>query len=135
MALGSTQPLEMSTRNLPGGKGSWVRKAGNLTAICEPIVSQPCGPSRPVKGIASRYLMRVVACVVNSFHVFNGNRAFMTVLRRPRHWSLSTCPHSILCLRYAADIFTLSFRTTKYYILIYGVRIANPDHPIRLHFI
>jgi hypothetical protein len=35
MALGSTQPLrEMSTRNLPGGKGP-ARKADNLTAICE----------------------------------------------------------------------------------------------------
>jgi hypothetical protein len=39
MALGSTQPLtEMSTRNLPGGKGQPVRGADNLTAICEPIV-------------------------------------------------------------------------------------------------
>jgi hypothetical protein len=37
MALGSTQPLrEMSTRNLPGGKGRAARKADNLTAICEP---------------------------------------------------------------------------------------------------
>jgi hypothetical protein len=39
MALGSTQSLtEMSTRNLPGGKGSPARKADNLTAICEPTV-------------------------------------------------------------------------------------------------
>jgi hypothetical protein len=39
LALGSTQPLtEMSTRNLPGGKGRPARKADNLTAICEPIV-------------------------------------------------------------------------------------------------
>jgi hypothetical protein len=39
MALGSTQPLtEMSTRNLPGGKGQPARKADNLTIICEPIV-------------------------------------------------------------------------------------------------
>jgi hypothetical protein len=38
-ALGSTQPLtEMSTRKLPGDKGRPVRKAENLTAICEPIV-------------------------------------------------------------------------------------------------
>jgi hypothetical protein len=37
MALGSTQPLtEMSTRNLPGGKGLPARKADSLTAICEP---------------------------------------------------------------------------------------------------
>jgi hypothetical protein len=39
MALGLTQPLtEMSTRNLPGGKGRPERKPDNLTAICEPIV-------------------------------------------------------------------------------------------------
>jgi hypothetical protein len=39
MALGLTQPLtEMSTRNIPGGEGRTVRKADNLTAICEPIV-------------------------------------------------------------------------------------------------
>jgi hypothetical protein len=38
MALGSTQPLtEMSTRNLPGGKGRPARKA-DLTAICKLIV-------------------------------------------------------------------------------------------------
>jgi hypothetical protein len=38
VALGSTQPLtEMSTRNLPEGKGRPARKA-DLTAICEPIV-------------------------------------------------------------------------------------------------
>jgi hypothetical protein len=36
MDLRSTQPLtEMSTRNLPGGKGRLARKADNLTAICE----------------------------------------------------------------------------------------------------
>jgi hypothetical protein len=39
MALGLTQPLtEMSTRDLPGGKGLPARKADNLTAICEPTV-------------------------------------------------------------------------------------------------
>jgi hypothetical protein len=39
MALGSIQPLtEMSTRNLPGGKGRPARKADNLTAICEPTL-------------------------------------------------------------------------------------------------
>jgi hypothetical protein len=39
MALGPTQPLtEMSTRNLPGGKGRQAHKADNLTAICEPTV-------------------------------------------------------------------------------------------------
>jgi hypothetical protein len=39
MAQGSTQPLtEMSTSNLPGGKGRPARKADNFTAICEPTV-------------------------------------------------------------------------------------------------
>jgi hypothetical protein len=39
MALGSTQPLtEMSTRNLPEGKGRPAHKDDNFTAICEPIV-------------------------------------------------------------------------------------------------
>jgi hypothetical protein len=36
MALGLTQPLtEMSTTNLPGGKGQTARKADNFAAICE----------------------------------------------------------------------------------------------------
>jgi hypothetical protein len=39
LALGSTQPLtEMSTRNLPGGKGQLAHKTENLTAICEATV-------------------------------------------------------------------------------------------------
>jgi hypothetical protein len=39
MALGSIQSLtEMSTRDLPGGKGRPARKADNLTAICELIL-------------------------------------------------------------------------------------------------
>jgi hypothetical protein len=39
MALRLTQHLtEMSTRNLPAVKERPMRKADNLTAICEPIV-------------------------------------------------------------------------------------------------
>jgi hypothetical protein len=46
MALGSTQPVtEMSTRNLPGGKGRLVC-GGDVTAICEPTVEN-VGASMP----------------------------------------------------------------------------------------
>jgi hypothetical protein len=46
MALGSTQPLtEMSTRNLPGGKGAAGAQG-----------SQPYGPSRPGTGIALPFI-------------------------------------------------------------------------------
>jgi hypothetical protein len=47
MALGSTQPLtEMSTRNLPGRKERPVRKADNLTAICETSLYKIWRPRR-----------------------------------------------------------------------------------------
>jgi hypothetical protein len=39
MALVFTQSvIEMSIRNLPGGKARLARKADNLTSFCEPII-------------------------------------------------------------------------------------------------
>jgi hypothetical protein len=46
MALGSTQPLiEMSTRNLPGGKGRSARKVDKFNAICEPTLVNAGAPT------------------------------------------------------------------------------------------
>jgi hypothetical protein len=47
MALGLTQPLtEMSTSNLPGGKGQTAHKADNLTAMSH----NPMGPHSLLQG-------------------------------------------------------------------------------------
>jgi hypothetical protein len=47
MGLESTQPItEMSTKNLPGGKGWLECKADDITAICDPIVGKMWEPRR-----------------------------------------------------------------------------------------
>jgi hypothetical protein len=64
MALGSTQPLtEMSTGNLPGGKGRPALKA-DLTAICEQIFYKMWEPRRLTALWAS------TACYRDSFTFF-----------------------------------------------------------------
>jgi hypothetical protein len=60
MAMGSTQPLtEMSTRNLPGGKGRPVSKADNLTTISEPIFLENVGGSTSHNPIGLHGLIQV----------------------------------------------------------------------------
>jgi hypothetical protein len=63
--LGSTQRLtEMSTSNLPGGKGRPARKTDNLSTICEPTVQKMWEPRRLTTLWAS------TACYMDSFTVF-----------------------------------------------------------------
>jgi hypothetical protein len=65
MVLGSTQPLtEMSTRNLPGGKEWPARKVGNLTAICDPLVTKMWEPRRLTTLWASTACYRYSFCPV-----------------------------------------------------------------------
>jgi hypothetical protein len=63
MAQGSTQTLtEMSSRNLPGGKGRPVRGADNLTAIYEATIEKMWEPRRLTT------LWAFTACYRDSFN-------------------------------------------------------------------
>jgi hypothetical protein len=65
MVLESTQPLtEMSTRNIPRGKGRPTHKVVDLTGICEPIVWKKWEPRRLTTLLAS------TSCYKNSVNIF-----------------------------------------------------------------
>jgi hypothetical protein len=60
IALLSNQPLtEMSTRNLPGGKGRQARRALNLTAVCEADCLEDGGASIPHTPMGLHGLLQV----------------------------------------------------------------------------
>jgi hypothetical protein len=97
MAFGSTYPLtEMSTRNFPGDKDRPVRKAENLTAICEPIVYKMWEPrclttlwASTAWGIASPFIL-----FLEKESTFESNQLFQqteNVSAVNFHLKMSTC--------------------------------------------
>jgi hypothetical protein len=84
MALGSTQPLtEMSTRNIPGGEGRPVRKADNLTAICEPIVYKNVGASISHNHMGLRGLLK------GYLYLITADNRWLTKTRSIPYWTTS----------------------------------------------
>jgi hypothetical protein len=90
MTLGSTQPLtEMSTRNLPGGKGRPARQADNsapsvsrLSKKCGNLdVSHTYGSPRPVREIALLLQRRLQSCRALGQRSVRGSRALKNVIR------------------------------------------------------
>jgi hypothetical protein len=83
MALGLTQPLtEMSTRNLPEGKGRPAREADNLTAIGEPIVYRLWEPRRLTT------IWAFMASYKDSFFLYRHLSLFISDAASSSHYTL-----------------------------------------------
>jgi hypothetical protein len=96
MALGSTQPLtELSTRNLPGGKGRPAHGADNLTVICELIVYKMWEPRRLTT------LWAFMACCRDSFtftfYAFSVSHMVLETAKQKRVLYLSHVKYSKHC--------------------------------------
>jgi hypothetical protein len=67
MVLESTRPLtEMSTRNLPRGKGRPVRKTKKFTAICVPTVLAPTSHNpMGIRGLLSDFINNFIILILN----------------------------------------------------------------------
>jgi hypothetical protein len=108
MALGSTQPItEMSTRNLPGGKGWTARKADNLTAICESIVYKMREPRRLTTLWAS------TACYRDNFTFFFLAGDCRRQSAGTIHADISVAPQKISrrCVCFSVGLFNDAFKS------------------------
>jgi hypothetical protein len=89
MALVSTKRLtELSTRNLPGGKGRPAHKTDNLIAICEPIVYKMWKPRRLTTLWASTVCYRgtfTFLYICLWYHVSKHSETYVSVHRIRHH--------------------------------------------------
>jgi hypothetical protein len=123
MALGSTQPLtDMSTRNLPGGKGRPARGADNLTAICGPIIYKMWEPRRLTT------LTAFTACYRDSFafsyvHILS-NSSFT---RHPSSEEELTSMESVTLLRHCPIMWSSSL---LYVMMSFGSNDTSSSYSV-----
>jgi hypothetical protein len=127
MTLGFTQPLtEMSTRNLPGGKGY-----GNHTAICEPdclanvgasTSHNPTGLNGLLQGELYLLLLKKQMKSIDIMFRRGGNYVFLTL----QHRGLSCCAVYRHLVR-KAHFWELCYSAN--YVLVY-----RGSSPAKIHF-